>query len=63
MTGPGQFQKSETSLLTSPAVRGYRLTSARKVQAKQPARRHTVDIAAAAAIAIVIMAVGAYFAQ
>jgi hypothetical protein len=30
---PGQFQKSETSLLTSPVVRGYRLTSARKVQA------------------------------
>ena len=62
-TGPGQFQKSETSTLTSPAVRGYRLTSASKVQASNKRKEAQMDMAAAAAIALVILGVGAYIAQ
>ena len=62
-TGPGHFQKSETSLLTSPAVRGYSLTIGPQGAGQHKRKEAQMDIAAAAAIALVIIAVGAYIAQ
>ena len=55
--------KSFQSGLTSPVASGYRLTSARKVQAGNKRKEAQMDMAAAAAIALVIIAVGAYIAQ
>jgi hypothetical protein len=49
--------------LTLSAVSGYCLTSARKVQASNKRKEAKMDIAAATAIVLVILGVGAYIAQ